>query len=332
MIEYLNRRVNTLVSKRPAISKSNMSIENEQNTTQTLNYDEKCPIKVNKIDFTTSMTLRKRKKRNKKNANELLSKDRDKPTVNLVKKYRSAFNITPIGKSIFQEIQKKQEIEIFMRRQFIKYYKYKSIKDNNDEFDINKIKSIQYWWKTIYKIILLQKNILHYLYKKRIQKKKKIMNLGIFNLHTCIIKIFFRYLMRNIKEINDKENQYIKSNYFNKWLGINRKILVIEKLINKQKKIANKNFIIQKCKTNIIRGDNTKKFNKIKALKSNGIFYKNQSLKTNPIFNNQNSNTINSTIPNNSINKKLNLIKSQNKNGNIELCLFLSVKVLLFLF
>lgn len=242
-----------------------------------------------------------------------MAKSKNKLKENLIKIYQSNSNITPIGK---RNIHDREIISNFLKRQFMNYYESEQIEDNNNnEFSIKKINYIQYWWKTIHKIILLQKNIIVYLYRIKVQKKKKDMNLHILSICNCIIKIFYRYLVNNLKKINDKEKQYIKLNYYNKWIEINNKKLIIEKLINKQKKICNKNLIIHKSKTNILKEDNVKKYNKTKALKANGIFYKNQTFKINKKSNNQSFNTISTTLSNNSLNKKLLLIKSQNKNS-----------------
>ena len=247
-----------------------------------------------------------------------MNSSKNKTKVNLMKKYEGAFNMTPVGKRIFKDIQNDEVISNFMNRLFIKDYKSKSINDNGDnEFDIKKINFIQRWWKAMRKIILLQKNIILYLYRKRIQKKKKDMSLCILNLYSCIIKIFYKCLTDNLKEINNKKNQHIKTKYYNKWIEITDKKIIFRKLVTKYKKMKNKNHIIHENKTSIMKEDKLKKYNKIKSFKTNKHFYKNQTFKTNKRLNNLNSNTTNTTVLNNSANKKLQIIKPLNKNSYI---------------
>ena len=52
--------------------------------------------------------------------------------------------------------------------------KFKNIRNEKLSMNINKIINIQHWWKEIYKIIILQKNIKSYLSRKKYQNLKKI--------------------------------------------------------------------------------------------------------------------------------------------------------------
>ena len=69
--------------------------------------------------------------------------------------------------------------------QDINYIKYINI-----NVDIDKIKYIQIWWKYLYKIIVLQKNI-----RQFIVYIKTKQNLKYFNFIFSILKIFFQYFI-----------------------------------------------------------------------------------------------------------------------------------------
>ena len=95
----------------------------------------------------------------------------------------------------------------------INYIKYINI-----NVDIAKIKHIQTWWKYIYKIIILQKNIRKYI----IQKKAKH-DLRYYKFISSIPKIFYKYFITNIQIC-------YKRNYFQKWKEIKNKKAIINKL------------------------------------------------------------------------------------------------------
>ena len=97
-----------------------------------------------------------------------------------------------------------QKIAVFLRRV---EYSTNMRKNNNQNKKINqdylkKIIIIQKWWKTIYLIILIQKNIRGYLSRTKLIEnfeKQEIFNNIIFNISYLCKKIFFRrFIMRLI--------------------------------------------------------------------------------------------------------------------------------------
>jgi hypothetical protein len=97
-----------------------------------------------------------------------------------------------------------------------------SIKLINFKIDLDKIKIIQKWWKYIYKIIVLQRNIKSFIKQK--QFKPKIKCLLFIRI---ILKIYFKYFNNCITEC------YIKCfGYFmKKWHEITFKKIIIKRLL-----------------------------------------------------------------------------------------------------
>ena len=103
----------------------------------------------------------------------------------------------------------------------INYIKYISI-----NVDIDKIKFIQIWWKYLYKIIFLQKNIRQFLIKKITKQKLKY-----YYFIISILKIFYKSFINNIKICYERF-------YFQSWKEINYKKYILNKILT-NKKILN---------------------------------------------------------------------------------------------
>ena len=103
----------------------------------------------------------------------------------------------------------------------INYIKYINI-----NVDINKIEFIQIWWKYLYKIILLQKNMRAFLTKKKTKQKLK-------NYHfiISILKIFYKSFINNIKMCYERL-------YFQNWKEISDINIILKKILT-NKKIEN---------------------------------------------------------------------------------------------
>ena len=125
----------------------------------------------------------------------------------------------------------------------VNYIKYICI-----NVDINKITQIQIWWKFMYKIIFLQKNIRSFIIKKKAKQRLKYINF-ISILH----KIYFGSFFNNIRVCRIRL-------YFKKWKEIIDKRNIFNKLLHK--KIAqNDKELLKRKKSyqNNVTKDNSKK-------------------------------------------------------------------------
>ena len=104
----------------------------------------------------------------------------------------------------------------------INYIKYISI-----NVDIEKIKYIQIWWKYIYKIIILQKNIRQFIIQKKTKK-----DLRYYKFIISILKLFFKYFINNI-------HMCYKRFCFQKWEEIKYKRIILSKLLITKKTSEN---------------------------------------------------------------------------------------------
>ena len=97
-----------------------------------------------------------------------------------------------------------------------------SIKLIDININLNKIKTIQKWWKYIYKIIFLQKNIKSFIIQKKYKPKLKCVQ---FIKH--ILKISFNYFNNCITEC------YIKylNNFLKKWNEVTYKKIILKRLL-----------------------------------------------------------------------------------------------------
>ena len=182
-------------------------------------------------------------KLHKKNSNFLLQKYNTKPNLtnnnnkNLIRvnKKKTYDELVPLPKvkqknKIKCEYDEKNLNNAINNAKYIRRYQYsknlitKQNKINEDAkkneiIFLLKVKFLQIWWKTIFQIIKIQKNIRRFLYK--IKKEK----LSIFIRH--IKSIFCHKYMTKL--ITNKPG--IKY-YFNKWYFITFKKIIIKRIIN----------------------------------------------------------------------------------------------------
>ena len=100
----------------------------------------------------------------------------------------------------------------------------------NEKIIFDKVKFIQIWWKTIFQIIKIQKNLKGYLFRikliQTLDKREKYID-KVLNLSKSLKKIFFlQFLQLLIKQ------KYNNKFYFQKWNEIIQKKLILENLIN----------------------------------------------------------------------------------------------------
>ena len=182
-------------------------------------------------------------KLHKKNSNFLFQKYNTKPNLtnnnnkNLIRvnKKKTYDELVPLPKvkqknKIKCEYDEKNLNNAINNAKYIRRYQYsknlitKQNKINEDAkkneiIFLFKVKFLQIWWKTIFQIIKIQKNIRRFLYK--IKKEK----LSIFIRH--IKSIFCHKYMTKL--ITNKPG--IKY-YFNKWYFISYKKIIIKRIIN----------------------------------------------------------------------------------------------------
>jgi hypothetical protein len=91
-----------------------------------------------------------------------------------------------------------------------KNFESNSIKLINIKVNIDKIKMIQKWWKYIYKIILLQKNIKSFIIQKKCKSKlkcvqfiKSILKINFNYFNNCITECYIKYLRYFLKRWNE---------------------------------------------------------------------------------------------------------------------------------
>ena len=216
----------------------------------------------------------------------------------------------------------------FISTNYLKDVNY--IRYININVDLNKIKQIQIWWKYIYKVIFLQKNIRSFITKKKAKQKLKYIH-----FISIIYKISFGSFF-NI--INICHLRF----YFKKWKEIIDKDIIFNKILNKKKpknQTQNGKEILNTKKSfqNNVSKDNLKKSvintstslfqDKILSpnrgdnnpIKSMNIQINKKKSKNIPciIYNREEYNSLNKSLNNKSTNKRSksnNRIKSHRKN------------------
>ena len=108
--------------------------------------------------------------------------------------------------------------------QYANYKDINYIKYININVDINKIKYIQCWWKYIYNVIFLQKNIRSFLVKIKIKQKLKY-----YNFIRAIIRIFFNSF------INNMQISYLRK-FIYRWKEIIYKRIIFYKLLSEKER------------------------------------------------------------------------------------------------
>ena len=192
-------------------------------------------IKVNKSKlFDELVPIPKMKQKNK------LKCDYEKKNLNnavnnakYIRRYQYSKNLTQ------KKIQQHEEIQ------------------NKEKIFLSKIKLIQIWWKTIFQIIKIQKNIKGFLYRKIfitiLAKRKKYFE-AVLNIIRTIKNIYWKKLLQNIML-----NKPGIKNYFNKWINITFKNIIVKRMIkhinmkiindnNNNNDLENQNLTSRSCK------------------------------------------------------------------------------------
>ena len=175
-----------------------------------------------------------------------------------------------------KQYQNAERVAVFIRRMEYsngvnKHFKANKKDNIEDNEDINKIIFIQEWWKTIYKIISIQKCIRGFLFRKNLMRllehQENILKFitTFYNIHGFhLYRTFFDNLKKLCNEINSKKTEFLED--------FNEKMEKIEKMNNlrklKYKMLRWKNFV-----DNEIKNEKAKKFCKINYMKKgfNGL-------------------------------------------------------------
>ena len=147
---------------------------------------------------------------------------------------------------------------------------------NKEKIFLSKIKLIQIWWKTIFQIIKIQKNIKRFLYRKIfitiLTKRKKYFE-GVLNMIRTIKNIYWKKLLQTIV-INKPGIKY----FFNKWINITFKNIIVKRMIkNINMKIFNDNNNNSDLENQNLTSRSCKELNK----QNNQIFLTKKKLKNN---------------------------------------------------
>lgn len=158
-----------------------------------------------------------------KNANKVLS-----PINSSKSNYNKRINKNKSNKSKNKLVSKTNRNQYLNNKNNImQYANYKDIyyiKYININVDIDKIKYIQCWWRYIYNIIFLQKNIRTFLAKIKTKQKLKYNN-----FIAIIIKIFFNSFIYNM------QISYLRKVFF-QWKEITYKRNILSKWLSKKEK------------------------------------------------------------------------------------------------
>ena len=157
------------------------------------------------------------------------------------------------------------------------YRESNSIKLINFKIDLDKIKIIQKWWKYIYKIILLQRNIKSFIFQK--QFKPKIRCLLFIRI---ILKIYFKYFNNCIIECYVKFFGY----FLKKWHEVTYKKIIIKRLLICKRETKNGSLIFSMNNSiycglnNNLVNDNTSMTigNDSKKINNNSTFYRDNKI------------------------------------------------------
>ena len=148
--------------------------------------------------------------------------------------------------------QKKNEYNIIQS-----YDNFKFIRPKEKNF-VSKIKLIQSWWKGIYNIIKIQKNIRGYLFRNKLLEnleQEKILICNIFLLYKAIRKIVINIIFEKLKKfIHNRNNSSKKENLIKKKLlkgTIKEKDITNITYINNYNTNFINNFKLDKEKINI---------------------------------------------------------------------------------
>ena len=203
-----------------------------------------------------------------------------KKTSKKIKKEKKKNYLTPIPinskKNIIKNnydkkaLDKAQKTAIFLRR--IEYSKNMKKENQNkkviDQEVIENIILIQKWWKTLYLIIILQKNIRGFLSRTKLingLEKQENFNNMLLDIHNLHKKIMFKRFIKKFIIYNQNLIRKTLFSFFNNWKEINEKFQIIKSINDKQKnkkmeaKFKKKNLQNENKENNIIIENKKKK-------------------------------------------------------------------------
>ena len=205
------------------------------------NYSKFSKIKVNKV-FSPYLD----KKNNGNNNSTIIHSN--KTSKNLI-----ANRAKEVDKNLEMKIKRLQNSISSVSLNNYKNYNYKesnSIKLINFKIDLDKIKIIQKWWKYIYKIILLQRNIKRFISLKQFKPKIKCLH-----FIKIIFKIYFKYFNNCITECYIRYFRY----FLKKWNELTYKKIIIKRLLifiktskDGKKLLSMNNSIYSSLNTNLV--------------------------------------------------------------------------------
>jgi len=241
---------------------------NKYNISRMTNYSKLSKIKVNKV-FSPYLD----KKNNGNNNSTIIHSN--KTSKNLITN-----RTKEIDKNLEMRIKRLQNSisSVSMNNYKINNYRESnSIKLINFKIDLDKIKIIQKWWKYIYKIILLQRNIKSYIMQKQFKPKLKCLL-----FIRIILKIYFKYFNNCITEC------YIKylGSFLSKWHEVTYKKIIIRRLLicikssKNGRQILSMNSSIYCSLNNNLINDNTSMTigNDSKKIINNSTFYRDNKI------------------------------------------------------
>ena len=148
-----------------------------------------------------------------------------------------------------KELNDAQRTDVFIRRlEYATSMKKRVIKDNEDDKEQEKkIIQIQDWWRTMYKIIKLQKNVRGFIFRKKLMNNLEHQE-RLYQFITEFDNIYNYHLYRQFMDNLKKKRDYEKAKLMEKYEDFGEKLENLEKMHNLQKV---KNWRIQNWKLKI---------------------------------------------------------------------------------
>ena len=233
---------------------------------------------MNNISFGSPINNDKTKDNKESKVNFINVNNYFNPQINIIKVNKLNEN----NKKSTKKNKKDNKSKLVEKNSYID--KNKDIK----KYDTEKLKYIQLWWKEIYKIIKIQKNIRGFIYRNKLleflEKEEKIM-LNIFFLYKTINRILIKNAIKKIRKYtfnlksnnkninNNSMNKKILKEKDNKKMGIKKLTIsnYIAKRENTSKILYNENLQPQYFKK-------VRKYNNLKTLEN--ISFKNSKNKS----------------------------------------------------
>ena len=135
-----------------------------------------------------------------------------------------------------KELNDAQRTAVFIRRlEYATSMKKRVIKDNEDDKEQEKkIIQIQDWWRTMYKIIKLQKNVRGFIFRKKLMNNLEHQE-RLYQFITEFDNIYNYHLYRQFMDNLKKKRDYEKAKLMEKYEDFGEKLENLEKMHNLQK-------------------------------------------------------------------------------------------------